>query len=126
MRVRYIGCLVLAVFWAACTDVTPTALKSAPASARHTIDPTGSPIQIYGSWHCGSDFCTWSTVRSQTEFDAKNHWLIDRGDGRPSVNLVVLSFVLPGVLPLGLVDTKVAALDDDWSGLKVVWRRERR
>jgi hypothetical protein len=30
------------------------------------------------------------------------------------------------VLPLGLVDTKVAALDDDWSGLKVVWRREKR
>lgn len=30
------------------------------------------------------------------------------------------------VLPLGLVDTKVAALDDNWSGLKVVWRRERR
>jgi hypothetical protein len=30
------------------------------------------------------------------------------------------------VLPLGLVDVKVAALDDDWSGLKVVWRLERR
>jgi hypothetical protein len=30
------------------------------------------------------------------------------------------------VLPLGLVDTKVAALDENWSGLKVVWRRERR
>jgi hypothetical protein len=30
------------------------------------------------------------------------------------------------VLPHGLVDVKVAALDDDWSGLKVVWRRERR
>jgi hypothetical protein len=30
------------------------------------------------------------------------------------------------VLPLGLVDVKVAALDDDWSGLKVVWRREKR
>ena len=30
------------------------------------------------------------------------------------------------VLPLGLVDTKVAAIDDDWSGLKIVWRRERR
>jgi hypothetical protein len=29
-------------------------------------------------------------------------------------------------LPLGLVDTKVAALDTNWSGLKVVWRRERR
>lgn len=30
------------------------------------------------------------------------------------------------VLPLGLVDVKVAALDEDWSGLKVVWRRELR
>ncbi|WP_084010791.1 DUF3052 family protein [Pseudofrankia sp. DC12] len=29
-------------------------------------------------------------------------------------------------LPLGLVDTKVAALDTDWSGLKLVWRKERR
>ena len=25
-------------------------------------------------------------------------------------------------LPLGLVDVKVAALEDDWSGLKLVWR----
>jgi hypothetical protein len=29
-------------------------------------------------------------------------------------------------LPLGLVDVKVAALDDDWSGLRLVWRVERR
>jgi hypothetical protein len=30
------------------------------------------------------------------------------------------------VLPTGLVDTKVAALDEHWSGLKFVWRRELR
>jgi hypothetical protein len=30
------------------------------------------------------------------------------------------------VLPLGLVDVKVCAVDEVWSGLKVVWRRERR
>ena len=29
-------------------------------------------------------------------------------------------------LPLGLVDTKVAAVDATWSGLRLVWRRERR
>jgi hypothetical protein len=29
-------------------------------------------------------------------------------------------------LPLGVVDVKVAALDEDWSGLKLVWRKERR
>jgi hypothetical protein len=25
-------------------------------------------------------------------------------------------------LPIGLVDVKVAAVDDDWSGLRLVWR----
>ena len=29
-------------------------------------------------------------------------------------------------LPLGLVDTKVAAIDATWSGLRLVWRRELR
>ena len=29
-------------------------------------------------------------------------------------------------LPVGLVDVKVAALDTDWSGLKLVWRKEMR
>jgi hypothetical protein len=29
-------------------------------------------------------------------------------------------------LPLGLVDTKVCAVDETWSGLKLVWRRELR
>ena len=56
---------------------------------------TASPIQIYGVWHCGDDFCTWSSVRSIAEFDEKNHWIIDAGDGAPSVNLVVLAFVDP-------------------------------
>src|SRR6185437_11164826 len=39
--------------------------------------------------------CTWGTVRDMTDFDYNNHWLIDRGDGHPSVNLVVLAFVNP-------------------------------
>lgn len=60
----------------------------------HAQTPTPS-LYVYGAWHCASDYCTWGTVRSVADFDAKNHWLIDRGDGRPSVNLVVLSFVHP-------------------------------
>jgi len=31
-----------------------------------------------------------------------------------------------GALPLGLVDVKVAAIDEDWSGLRLVWRAENR
>ncbi len=29
-------------------------------------------------------------------------------------------------LPIGLVDVKVAAIDEDWSGLRLVWRTELR
>ena len=34
--------------------------------------------------------------------------------------------VRDAALPLGLVDVKVAAVGEDWSGLKLVWRTERR
>lgn len=30
------------------------------------------------------------------------------------------------LLPTGVVDVKVAAIDNDWSGLKFVWRKEHR
>ena len=54
-----------------------------------------TPISVYGAWHCGNDYCNWATVRNMTDFDQRNHWLIDRGDGLPSVNVVILSFVNP-------------------------------
>lgn len=56
---------------------------------------TATPIQIYGVWHAGNDYCSWATERTVAEFDSKNHWIVDRGNGQPSVNLVVLSFVNP-------------------------------
>src|SRR5712691_4885189 len=54
-----------------------------------------NPISVYGAWLCSNDGCSWAGVRDMTDFDVKNHWLIDRGDTRPSVNLVVMSFVNP-------------------------------
>ncbi|GGM50214.1 glycoside hydrolase family 18 protein [Dactylosporangium sucinum] len=69
--------------------VTVLVAPARPAAAAVT------PLQVYGAWHCGNDFCTWGAARTVAEFDAQNHWLVDRGDGRPSVNVVVLSFVDP-------------------------------
>jgi len=34
--------------------------------------------------------------------------------------------VRAAILAIGLVDVKVAALDDDWSSLKMMWRKELR
>ncbi|HEY0653476.1 MAG TPA: hypothetical protein VGD65_10120, partial [Chryseosolibacter sp.] len=84
-----------------CEDVSLTNSSNASnediarGSTQAITAAAATPISIYGSWHCGNDACTWATVRTVAEFDSKNHWLIDRGDGRPSVNLVVLSFVNP-------------------------------
>jgi hypothetical protein len=39
---------------------------------------------------------------------------------------VTESLVRATLLPVGVVDVKVAALDDDWSGLRFVWRRVNR
>jgi hypothetical protein len=36
------------------------------------------------------------------------------------------SIIRDQALPLGLVDVKVAAIDEDWSGLRLVWRVENR
>jgi hypothetical protein len=66
-------------------------LIPAPAHAAGT----STPIQVYGAWHCSNDACLWGSVRDMTDFDRANHWLIDRGNGSPSVNLVILSFVNP-------------------------------
>lgn len=81
------------------------AAAAIPSTAAPASAATGTPPQIYGAWHCGNDACTWATVRDMTDFDYNNHWLIDRGDGRPSVNLVVLSFVNPLSLLNGTTDS---------------------
>ena len=67
-----------------------SALTARPGSAS-----AATQIQVYGAWLCGTDECAWASVPNATTFDNDNHWLIDRGDGTPSVNLVVLAFVDP-------------------------------
>ena len=75
--------------------VAGAALGAGQDTPLATSAPVSNSPLVYGAWHCGNDACIWGTVRDLADFDQKNHWLIDRGDGKPSVNLVVLSFVHP-------------------------------
>ena len=50
-------------------------------------------------------------------------WPRRAGGHRSDITDTVLREIL---LPTGLVDVKVAALSQDWSGLKFVWRKELR
>ena len=98
-----------AALLATAVTMSPSAAArpAAPANTRTATvaTATSTPIQVYGTWHCSSDGCAWATVRDMTDFDTKNHWLIDRGNGQPSVNLVVLSFVNPLKLLNGTNDS---------------------
>src|SRR5918993_1502697 len=85
-----LSCLILAALFGG-----PVAKPAAKSTAITPAPAMATPISIYGAWHCGSEFCSWASVRNMTDFDTRNRWIIDRGDGRPSVNLVVLSFVHP-------------------------------
>lgn len=87
-------CAMLGILMAFSQVPLVSAGKPTPTPTPGPVTPP-TPMQIFGAWHCGNHYCDWSLVRNMTEFDTANHWLIDRGDGRPSVNLVVLSFVNP-------------------------------
>jgi hypothetical protein len=75
--------------------VAATALATLAVAVRPGSASAATQIQVYGAWLCGTDECTWAASPDMAAFDSDNHWLIDRGDGTPSVNLVVLAFVNP-------------------------------
>jgi hypothetical protein len=90
-----------------------------------------TPIQIFGVWHAGNHYADWSIPRDMQEFDESNHWIVDRGDGVPSVNLVVLSFLQPlkvlyrtdddvtvGGVPIGMTQDVVDYFKD--AGIRVM------
>lgn len=101
---KFVTLFVFIVLVFAAVSASSGSVSAAPP-AKATPTPIGptptplpaTPISIYGAWHCGNDACLWATVRDMTQFDQVNHWLIDRGDGsgKPSVNVVILSFVNP-------------------------------
>lgn len=97
----------------------------------YVLSDTPTQLQVYGVWHAGNDYCTWGTVRDIGEFDSRNNWIINRGDGYPSVNLVVLSFVNPlellnnttdapplGGIPIGMTKEVVDYFKDE--GIRVM------
>jgi hypothetical protein len=95
-----------AVLALAAAFAAPAHAQTGPsaATAPAAVAAASSPIQIYGAWLCGSDQCTWAAAPDMTTFDTQNHWMIDRGNGSPSVNLVVLAFVDPLKLLNGTTD----------------------
>ncbi len=55
--------------------------SATPNSSAKPNAALATPVSVYGAWHCGNDFCTWASVRNMTDFNTRNRWIINRGDG---------------------------------------------
>jgi hypothetical protein len=108
MRARYLlgaALTALALGSAACSGDAPMGPdgearfakggKKGGGESAPPLAEVGSPVDVYGAWHCGNDACLWGEVRDMTEFDWANAWIVEGAGGAPAVNLVVLSFVNP-------------------------------
>eukprot|EP00026_Physarum_polycephalum_P013234 Phypoly_transcript_13614.p1 GENE.Phypoly_transcript_13614~~Phypoly_transcript_13614.p1 ORF type:complete len:262 (+),score=19.26 Phypoly_transcript_13614:133-918(+) len=63
--------------------------------------------QIYSAWFCGDDSCLWASPPSSNQT-----WLVNRGDGNPTVNIIIFAFVDPlkllqGTIPAGFTQGEV-------------------
>ena len=59
-------------------------------------------------------------------FPAASLWIAWPRKAAGHVSDVTENAIRDGALELGMVDVKVAAIDTDWSGLKLMWRKENR
>jgi len=51
---------------------------------------------VYGIWHCGTD-CAWTSKPDLSS----SAWILNRGDGKPTTDVVILSFMDPIALVNG-------------------------
>jgi hypothetical protein len=88
--------------------------------------PDGSADVILAFFTCAGEIGEQITELARRIYPAGALWVAwpRRAAGHRSD--ITDTVIREHVLPIGLVDVKVAAIDDDWSGLRVVWRTEHR
>jgi hypothetical protein len=90
-------------------------------------DATGGPADVLISFvRADAELVQRIEELGRRIFPAGSLWIAWPRKAAGHVSGVTENGIRDVVLPLGLVDVKVAALDTDWSGLKIVWRTERR
>jgi len=83
MTLKLSALFVFALLFFAWTHVT---------DARKKISYAPNDLsKVYAVWYCGDDQCTWASQPNLSNMD----WILNRGDGKPTANLVIFSFVNP-------------------------------
>ena len=93
-----------------------------PPELEHTAQGPVDVLVVFVRSAAGLDPAAWG----ERIFPAGALWIAWPRKAAGHVSDVTENGIRESVLPLGLVDVKVAAIDDDWSGLKIVWRKSSR
>jgi hypothetical protein len=97
-----------------------------PPAGLLPADEDGTADVIVAFFRASAEIVERLPALARRAFPAGAVWALWPRRAAGHVSDVTDNGIREAVLPHGLVDVKVAAIDDDWSGLKVVWRTERR
>ncbi|MBA2283437.1 MAG: DUF3052 family protein [Acidimicrobiia bacterium] len=105
----------------------PAALEPLPDDARVVTGATKDPCDVILSFHTERADLEARVPALLDALDVDGGLWIAWPKRASKVPTDITEDTLREVwLPLGLVDNKVCAIDDVWSGLRLVWRREHR
>jgi len=109
------------------------ALVGAPANWRLSDPPAGvelvarGPADVVVAFYTAADRLAGDLpALGRRIFPAGMLWIAWPRRAAGHTSDITDEVVRRAALALGLVDTKVAAIDEDWSGLRLVWRKELR
>jgi len=112
----------LAIVW---TPVDWDFEEPVPADVDHAPDD-GSPVDVLLAFVRRPEGLGALPDWAQRIFPAGAVWVAWPRKAGGHVSDMDENLIRDEALALGLVDVKVAMIDEDWSGLKLVWRKELR
>lgn len=107
-------------------NAPPGMLVDLPAGVTVMHNARGDADVVVAFFTRRSEFARRSSVLGKMIYPVGGLWIAwpKRASGRDTdMNEDIVREV---ALPMGLVDNKVCAIDEIWSGLRIVWRRENR
>jgi hypothetical protein len=93
-----------------------------PPDGLHAADADGAADLIVAFFRAEADLADRLPALARRIFPAGALWAAWPRRAAGHVSDITDNVVRGRALELGLVDVKVAAIDDDWSGLRLVWR----
>ncbi len=113
------------------------AVLSEPTDFRGLLEPVPERVEFRTSLRGRADVVVFFTTRrsdferrldaaGRTIFPAGGLWIAWPKRASKVPTDMTEDVVREVALPRGLVDNKVCAIDDVWSGLRIVWRKELR